>query len=111
MSKINIKYSIKNPNETIQNECLGILNDNKISYTDNNIMTIFNIDSLELIRRTDEYELKLLFNNNICYITNNEGTLNIDLKFKTKKIDINKLYIEYILANEIYYYELEYEVF
>ena len=44
MSKIKIKYSVKNSNETISNECLGILNDNRITYNDNGVMTIINID-------------------------------------------------------------------
>lgn len=110
MSKIKIKYSVKNSNETISNECLGILNDNRITYNDNGVMTIINIDLLELSRTTNEYEIKMLFNDNICYVINDEGTLNIDLELKTKKIDKNKIYIEYILSNEIYYYELEYEV-
>lgn len=110
MSKIKIRYSVKNSNETISNECLGILNDNRITYNDNGVMTIINIDLLELSRTTNEYEIKMLFNDNICYVINDEGTLNIDLELKTKKIDKNKIYIEYILSNEIYYYELEYEV-
>lgn len=110
MSKIKVNYSIKNKEEIISNECLGILNNNRISYTDNNIMTSFNINTFELIRKTDEYEIKFLFNNNICYINNNGNELSIDIEVKAKKIDINKIYIEYILSDEIYYYELEYEV-
>lgn len=110
MSKIKIKYSLKNSNETISNECLGIIKNNKIIYNDNNVMTSIDINSLELSRITNEYEIKMLLNDNICYITNNEGTLNIDLELKTKKIYNNKIYIEYILSNEIYGYELEYEV-
>ena len=110
MSKIKIKYSVKNSNETISNECLGILNDNRITYNDNGVMTIINIDLLELSRTTNEYEIKMLFSDNICHVINDEGTLNIDLELKIKKIDKNKIYIEYILSNEIYYYELEYEV-
>lgn len=110
MSKVKIKYSIKNSNETICNECLGILNNKKISYCDNKIMTTFNIDTLELIRKSDDYEIKILFNNNICYINNNGNELKIELKIKNLKKEINKIYIEYILSNEIYSYKLEYEV-
>lgn len=110
MSKIKIKYMVKNSNEIITNECLGILKNNLITYNDNGIMTSMDLDKLELIRTTDEYEIKMNFNDNICYIMNAEGTINIDLELKIKKTENNRVYIEYILNNEIYYYKLEYEV-
>ena len=109
MSKIKIKYNLKNSNQNLNNNCLGLLNNNKIIYSDNGITTI-DINKLIITRKNDDYEINLHILEEKGYIDIKEGRFELELKIITKTLKNSKINIEYFLNNEKYIYELEYEV-
>ncbi len=110
MSKIKIKYNLKNSNQNLNNECLGIINNNKIIYSDNGITTTIDKEKLIITRKNNDYEIKLHILEEKGYIDIKEGTIELKLKIITKILESNKINIEYLLNKEKYIYEVEYEV-
>ena len=110
MSKIKIKYNLKNSNQNLNNECLGIINNNKIIYSDNGITTTIDKKKLIITRKNNDYEIKLHILEEKGYIDIKEGTIELELKIITKILESNKINIEYLLNKEKYIYEVEYEV-
>lgn len=110
MSKIKVKYNLKNSNQNLNNNCLGILNDNKIIYSDNEITTIIDKEKLIITRKNVDYEIKLHILEEKGYIDIKDGRIELELKIMAKTLENNKINIEYLLNNEKYIYEVEYEV-
>ena len=110
MSKIKIKYCLKKEIETLENNCLGIINDSRIIYNDNNITTTIDINKLIITRKNNEYEINLYLLEEKANIIINEGIMDLELKLLNKEINENNIKIEYILNDEKIIYELEYEV-
>lgn len=109
MSKIKVKYKINNSSR----ECIGIKRKNKITFNDDN--TKFSIvldDDIVLKRTTDEYELILTFSNkDTCtYNLKHYGIMNIDIKRISLEHNKNNLKIKYELNDELFVFELSYEV-
>ena len=109
MSKIKIKYNLKNSNQNLNNNCLGILNNNKIIYSDNGITTTIDKEKLIITRKNDDYEINLHILEEKGYIDIKEGRIELELKIITKTLEDNRINIEYLLNNEKYIYEVEYE--
>ena len=122
MSKVRINSTLINltENEKTLYEGLGIKNDNKLQYIDNNIVvTLILKEDIILKRKSKEYEITMNFKDNDSNGSYNifEFNSNIPLEIITKKIskEINKITIEYRLYidKELmgdYIYELSYEV-
>lgn len=115
MSKIKIHYTLIHENDVIEFSTLGIFNQNKIHFKEHD--TTFDIfiseDSVLLKRKNQDYSLCIEFN-----ITNSKGTYNIDKIGEIELIPtINKLLIkegqveiDYILNDETFKFNLQYEV-
>jgi len=121
MPKIRIHSAVISPEETITKEAIGILQDNKIIYKEDNVdVTILIFDNkIRLSRVSEQYELNMEFIKDEevpgNYII--EKNINIDLKTKTNilKIDKSNIIIEYELKladEEIgrFNFEIKYEV-
>lgn len=121
MLKIRIHSAVISPEETITKEAIGILQDNKIIYKEDNVdVTILIFDNkIRLSRVSEQYELNMEFIKDEevpgNYII--EKNINIDLKTKTNilKIDKSNIIIEYELKladEEIgrFNFEIKYEV-
>jgi len=122
MSKIRINSTLINLTEKEKTiyEGLGIKNNNKIQYKDNNIIVTLDLkDEIILKRKSKEYEIIMKFKENTSKGIYNifEFNSNIPLEIVTKKIikEENKISIEYKLYIDKqligdYIYELSYEV-
>ena len=117
MSKINIKYEIKNDNEIVlSGTVVGIKKDNFINYKINeDVYTITIMDnSLRLIKKDKEKKFELLFSknkktegkltilNNNLYMNLQINTLNLEINEYNIKINY-KLYIENEYSNDVLY--------
>lgn len=119
MSKINVKSKLYN-NEEIKFDCLikGIKNNGKLIFKEENVMVNLEIliDEIIIQRKHEDYTLKIDFKESLTtpIIYDIKGIGNTTLNIKTNKLEINdnNIYIEYeiIESNEIYYYEINYEV-
>ncbi len=124
MSKINIKAFLENQIEHTQHktETIGIQNENKIIYQDNEIQMILTIMNTEIHMRRIQKEaiLDCSFNPSLTTDGNYDiksVNMMIPVKMNTKKLQIEKgkivLEYEMTLADEPpkkFYYELAYEV-
>jgi len=115
MSKINIKTTLINPEETQENKTKGIMIDNKLLYDENNSKISIELedDSVKMITRSIEHILELVFKEGnttgkYTLISENAG---IDVEIFTKLLQISKNYIKinYIFNDEERTYEIEYE--
>lgn len=95
--KLEIKLE-ENNQETINKKTTGILLDNKIKYTCDNVIDILDIEELSLKRKTKEYEIILDFKNNKIKYKYNNSELILEIKTeiikKEKEIQINYTIIE-----------------
>ncbi len=117
MSKINIKYEIKNDNEIVlSGTVVGIKKDNFINYKINeDVYTITIMDnSLRLIKKDKEKSFELEFDNNKKTegkLTLFDNNLYMNLTIDTLNLEINeynikinyKLYIENEYSNDVLY--------
>jgi len=111
MSKINIETILKQNKKTeINIKTTGILQEDKIKYKENNIINILDIKNETLKRKNKDYEIIIDFKNEtiINNYINHELKLKLKIKVKTKKIEQNKINIEYIIidTNDIFEYEI-----
>ena len=97
MARVNLEIKLEENNkEKLNKKANGILLNNKLKYTLENSVNIFDIEEIILKRKTKEYEIVLDFkNNNIKYKYNNSELI---LEIKTKIIKKEKeIIIEYII--------------
>ena len=109
MAKVNIEYQINN----VIKKTNGVLNNNKLSFKDDDIMfnITFSNDYIKLNRHNDEYELLIeLGDKNICICTLKEhGSINMNVELVS--IDINKdIFVKYKLENQLFELMIKYEV-
>ena len=92
MAKKLIKTRLKNSEETINLEVNAIINDNKIVYKDKDVTNTVIIDdnSVDIIRKNDEYQLSMKFSKNSSQCTYKllklDRILNMDIE--TINLDI-----------------------
>lgn len=110
MSKIKIKYNLISSEKELNDNCLGIINNSKIIYNENGITTTIDKEKLIITRKNNEYEINLHILEEKGYIDIKEGSIELQLKVISKNIENNKINVEYMLNNEKYIYEIEYEV-
>lgn len=109
MSKINIETILKQNNKTeINIKTTGILQEDKIKYKENNIINILDIKNETLKRKNKDYEIIIDFKNETIINNYNNHELKLKIKVKTKKIEQNKINLEYIIidTNDIFEYEI-----
>jgi len=109
MSKINIETILKQNKKTeINIKTTGILQDDKIKYKENNIINILDIKNETLKRKNKDYEIIIDFKNEKIINNYNNNELKLKIKVKTKKIEQNKINLEYIIidTNDIFEYEI-----
>ena len=96
MSKINIEASIKKNNEKLEKTITkAIIEDNRIKYIDNKVITILDIKNQKLKRITEEYDLIIDFQNEKIITDYMDYQLDIDIKIIDKQIESNKIKIKY----------------
>ncbi len=109
MSKINIEIILKQNKKTeLSIKTLGILQDDKIKYKENNIINVLDIKNKTLKRKNKDYEIIIDFKNEIITNNYNNNELKLKIKVKNKKIEQNKINIEYIIIDtkDIFEYEI-----
>lgn len=109
MSKINIEIILKQNKKTeLSIKTLGILQDDKIKYKENNIINVLDIKNETLKRKNKDYEIIIDFKNEIITNNYNNNELKLKIKVKNKKIEQNKINIEYIIIDtkDIFEYEI-----
>ena len=109
MSKINIETILKqNKKKEINIKITGILQDDKIKYKENNIINILDIKNETLKRKNKDYEIIIDFKNETIINNYNNHKIKLKIKEKIKKIEQNKINIEYIIidTNDIFEYEI-----
>ena len=109
MSKINIEIILKQNKKTeLSIKTLGILQDDKIKYKENNIINVLDIKNETLKRKNKDYEIIIDFKNEIITNNYNNHELKLKIKVKNKKIEQNKINIEYIIIDtkDIFEYEI-----
>jgi len=115
MSKIKINYTLKTKDEEIKLSTKGIKQNNKITFKDNDIMfSIINLDDYFILQRTNkEYTLELKFNDKKSigiYSINGLGDIYLDVKKINLSIKDNEIKLKYMLNEELFELELNYEV-
>lgn len=109
MSKIIIKACIKQ-NGVIQEkiETPAILQNNKITYLNNKIVTKLDIKKQELRRITEEFELIIDFKNELIITDYKECSLDLRIRIIKKQIEQNRISIKYemIDTKDIFEYEI-----
>lgn len=114
MAKKLIKTRLKNSEETINLQVNAIINDNKILYKDKDVTNTVIIDdnSVDIIRKNDEYQLSMKFSKNSSQCTYKllklDRILNMDIETINLDIKDNYLFIKYKLNDEIFEYEIKY---
>ena len=105
MSKINIKTSIKQ-NDKIQEEIetKGILQDNKIKYVNDKIVTTLDINRQIIKRTSEDYKIEINLKDELI----KTEYLNIKIKLIDKTIEQNKIQLKYkiIDTKDIFEYEI-----
>ena len=105
MSKIKIKWSINSvSSKSIKNYTNGIINNNIITYKDNNCLVNLFVENniVKLIRECDEFNQELIFELDTNHISSyyiKDMNLEVKLETLTNKLNIkdNKISIEYDL--------------
>lgn len=121
MSKIKLSLKIKSPDIEEDKKISGIINNNRIVYTDNGIKTtIVLAEPLYLSRENDDYKFEFYFDSN--RITTGKYTLkmyntSMPLKIRTLKqqYELHSLKLKYDLCMEeeecgIFEFNLKYEI-
>ncbi len=124
MAKISLKTSLKNEEEEmpIIHEGFGLIDEGKIVYHENNVMTTLKCDQtvVSILRRTDEYELYFSFDlhgETEGYYKIFAMSQKMHLQINTNMLEWNNHKIEISYRLKIsdvdmgdYLYRLEYEV-
>lgn len=116
MGKYKYRANLSSTDENIDINGICIYHDNKISYKENNInVTIIILDKkVELLRKCNEYEIKLIFEKKKKSKSEYKvfgGTKLFYLETYTNKLNIDskKIELEYILEGNKFNYVLELE--
>ena len=102
MSKVNIEMKLKSNNDIYEYKGLGIKQNNKIIFIDNNVKTIITLEPVIYLERKKDYYLKLGFSiNKKIYTTYNSEVGLMDIctitsSIKHKDNTLNIKYKEYI---------------
>ena len=122
MSKVKILATIKDNENILKVDTMGILNDNKIVYYENDtrVVVFINSNNIILERKNNEYGIKLEFNPQLTkegLYDINLNCMQVELSTYTNEMIIkdNYIYIDYDLymdhnLNGKFIYELIYEV-
>lgn len=115
MSKIKVTYKLNTKDNNIFRETKGIKNKNNIVFNDDKML--FKVATFEnnivINRSNDEYELILnlsLNKSEAFFITKEQGTFKIDIRTINLLINDNNIKVKYELDNEIFEFEIKYEV-
>lgn len=106
MAKVNIMYRINNDSKALK----GILNDEIISFIDEDFKFNFDLNSLVLKRSSSEYNTLLDFSN-LLFSYSSFG-MSFDIPIKIEKIDkkTNSFDVSYRLEDEVINFYIEFEV-
>lgn len=121
MSKIKIFTKLDSPDEKVVKEFKGILNNNKLVYTDDSVKTTIVLnDDLLMTRENDDYKFEFIFKDKSVtkgYYTLKMYNTSMDLEIKTYKLEINENFfkVEYELLiddedKQKFIFELNYEI-
>lgn len=112
MAKKRLEIILKNDQETINTECVGIVTDNKLKYNDNGILVILTIEKnkVHMVRENDEYQLNLEFSKESkntlgsYLLKENNIILDLDIITNNLKITSNCINITYTLNDNTIMY-------
>jgi len=113
MPIINIKIIIKNKDDFRKEKAKAILLDKKLKYQENDQTKVnFNYTNNELLRENQKIKMKYLFSEQketkgIIYLKDLKKYIDIPIKTNKIKRNNNSIYIEYMINNNKYYYEIE----
>jgi hypothetical protein len=99
----------------IQDSYVGKANlvDDIITYVDD-VKVIINLaeEHLSIFRSGSEYDIKIDFNDNLItyFLKENNAIFNINMVLLKKVYSSNGVYIEYVIEDSIFKFNLEYEV-
>ena len=121
MSKIKINLKLKNSNEDLTKEIIGLKRGNKIHFVDDKVKVTITFDEIVTMRRnSSEYEIVLNFKNEsklegIYNLKKLNYNLPIDIKTNTMYIDSGQFKVDYELSSDgvkmdDFLFELSYEV-
>lgn len=115
MAKIKVDYILTHKDEIIRQTAQGIKNNNSIVFKDQEVMFNLTIldDKVLLTRKNDEYVLELELSKDKSkgtYLIDKIGNIELKLILKELIIEDDKIKIEYILNDELFVLELNYEV-
>lgn len=121
MSKIKINLKLKNSNEDLTKEIIGLKRGNKIHFVDDKVKVTITFDEIVTMRRnSSEYEIVLNFKNGsklegIYNLKKLNYNLPIDIKTNTMYIDSGQFKVDYELSSDgvkmdDFLFELSYEV-
>ena len=109
MPKVKINYFL-NSNKTRTFETTGVLNKNLLTFKDEEVMFVFDIEKCILKRKNDEYDLYLSFLDNKSSLNMKKlGIININLKTKNLEKNDNIIIINYLLNEEEFNLKINYE--
>lgn len=115
MAKIKVDYILTHKDEIIRQTTQGIKNNNSIVFKDQDVMFNLTIldDKVLLTRKNDEYVLELELSKDKSkgtYLIDKIGNIELRPIMKELIIEDNKIKIKYILNDELFILELNYEV-
>ena len=121
MSKLKIKLRLKNSNEDLSKEIIGLKRGNKIHFLDDKVKVTLTLDEIVSLRRvSNEYEIVLNFKENeklsgIYNLKKLNYNLPIDIKTNTMYIDSGQFKVDYELYSDqvkmdSFLFEINYEV-
>ena len=121
MSKVRINLKLKNSNEDLNKEIIGLKRGNKIHYIDDSVKVTITFDDIVTIRRNSkEYEIILKFKESekldgIYNLKKLNYNLPIDIKTNKMYIDSGQFKVDYELTSDgvkmdDFLFELKYEV-
>ena len=95
-----IRLNLDNKLEELEKEV--ILNNNLITYFDNDIKMIINLENGEIIRENNEYLslIKPIDNSIIITLKDHQFIVNKEIKIIDQKIVNNYFYLKYLLVDE-----------
>ena len=107
MAKKQIKITLKNNDETIENSVLSIIANNTIKYSDNGITTVVKIDEnkITMIRENDDYKITLVFkekksSNGTYFLKENNINYTLDIYTSVLEYSNSDIKIEYVLNDD-----------
>jgi len=121
MSKIKIKLKLKNSNEDLTKEIIGLKRGNKIHFLDDKVKVTITFDEIVTMRRnSSEYEIIINFKKDsklegIYNLKKLNYNLPIDIKTNTMYIDSGQFKVDYEITSDgvkmdDFLFELNYEV-